>query len=231
MYGLASAGFPSTTSSWIPSDPTTTMKPPETSNYWGRMEPTGSSTNSSISSFSPSINIPHQPSWQPASAVTQPSRADLSWSLPQRSMSVGNFDSLLSQAPFPQYQPLGSTQREGMDSRLPQQNEGILQGTQGMNSLPTLANSHIPALGNGSEMPPPLALPPFQPQPSWRPPSAGQYTYKQEGVPASAETYSPYYTAAPSMVPNLPLSSEQLQQPQYNNQDQYNPIYYPGDNR
>lgn len=136
--------------------------------YWRQNNPQDSPLTPAFSPFTPSLQIPPPQNWPTAHAQPSP-REDLSWSVPQRSISYSNLEGLQNQQHQQQQYAPSYTQSPSSSipdqyttkSRGPQQHSGIYpslstQTTGGMMAPTTSATNHesLPHPHSAASLPP-----------------------------------------------------------------------------
>jgi hypothetical protein len=210
----------------MPNDPGSMAKNPSdvSSPYW-RMNSHETPLTPAFSPFSSNVHLPPHPNW-PHSATEPNSREDLGWSVPQRSMSYSNHDSLHHPPTYSAFHqsPQEPNSRDEFVPRQAAQPPDVY--------APTLTPASVSASTAESTMSattadtaqhtsgPPLP-PPFPNPQGWN-----SYPYKVPTLASSNDGYGGWYGQS-STLPSHPHGGEGMPPPTYGQVESYSGMYYP----
>lgn len=200
-YGPPSGG-------WIPSDSPALSKPPGDTvpPYW-RLNSHESPLTSGYPPYSPSLQQLSQSNWSPA-AIDQVPREELGWStVPQRSMSYSNHETMSHNSGYPSYQHASnqSSIRDDFTHRTHQSAQSELYPpslTPGANSISGTEASSNSTAADTPQLPHtsmPLPPPPFPSHSTqnWQQP----YPYTKMSVQSGNESFGAWYNPSSPVPP------------------------------
>jgi hypothetical protein len=193
--------------------------------YW-RMNNHDNHLTPAFSPFSSNIHLPHHSNW-PHSATESSSREDLGWSVPPRSMSYSNHDSLHHPSTYSTFHqsPQEPSSRDEFAPRQAAQPPDVYAPTLTPASVSaSTAESTLSATtadtAQHASGPPPLP-PPFPNSQGW-----SSYSYKVPALTSSNDGYGGWYGQS-STLPSHPHGGEGMPPPPYGQVDSYGAMYYP----
>lgn len=209
----------------MPNDPASMVKVPSdvSPSYW-RMNSHETPLTPAFSPFTSNVQLPTHSNW--AHSATEPSsREDIGWSVPQRSMSYSNHDSLHHPSTYPFHQnPVEPNSRDEFASRQAAPPPDVYAPTLTPTSVSgSAAESSLSATSVDATQQPsgPSPLPPpFSNSQGWQ-----TYPYKIPALSSSNEGLGGWYGQSTSL-PSHSHGGEGMPPPAYGQVDPYGAMYY-----
>lgn len=207
---------------WNPADPNVVHKGPHEmpGSFW-RMQNHESPQTPAFSPFTPNLQLPHHPTWSPATTEPSP-REELGWSAPQRSMSYGNHDALSHNSTYPPFHqnPPEANMRDEYTNRPPTQASAFVPPLPPVTASVSASIATSAATSTDTASHSESEAPQYSSAPTWQP-----YPYKVPALPSNTDGYAPWY--GPNSGTQQHTSGAVTPSTTYGHPEPYGGMYYP----